>query len=66
MQENNRECLKWVFQTVKFLAGQGLACRGKTDEERNFRKALNMLIESHNKECDLHENHEHTSNLVQN
>ena len=51
---------------MKFLAGQGLACRGKTDNESNFREALNVIIESYNKEHHLHEKNEQTSNRVQN
>ena len=66
MQENNRECLKMGFQTVKFLVGQGLVCRGKTDEEINFREALNMIIESHNKEYDANQKYEHANSIVQN
>ena len=66
MQENNRECLKIFFQKVNFLVGQGLACRGKIDEESNFREAFNFIIESHNKEHDLNQNNEYANDLVKN
>ena len=48
-QENNRECVNMGFQTVKFLSGKGLVRRVKTDDEINFREALNMIVESHDK-----------------
>ena len=66
MQENNREYLKMVFRKIKFLAGQGLTCIGKPDEERNFKEDLNTIIESHNKECDFCENYDYASDLVKN
>ena len=50
MQENDRECLKMFFQIVKFLAGQGIAFRGKTDNESNFRGALSLIVESYKNE----------------
>ena len=46
MQANNRECLKLLFQTVRLLAKQGLAYRGKTPEDSDFRNLLDELLET--------------------
>ena len=66
MQANNRECLKLLFQTVRLLAKQGLAYRGKTPEDSNFRNLLDELLETKGTKSELDENNEHTCSETQN
>ena len=42
--ENNKH-LKLVMMTVRLLSKQGLAFRGKTDDDSNFNNVLDALIE---------------------
>ena len=66
MQAHNREHLKSLFQTVRLLAKQGLAYRGKTPEDSNFRNLLNELLETKGTKSDPDENNECTCSDMQN
>ena len=66
MQSNNRECLKSLFQTARLLAKQGLAYRGKTPEDSNFRNLLDELLETKGTKSEFDENSECTCSEAQN
>ena len=65
-QANNREYLKLVFKAVRLLAKQGLAYRGKNQEESNFKNLLDELIDAKGNQSKLDENNEYTCSEIQN
>ena len=44
-QIENNKYLKLVMMTVRLLSKQGLAFRGKTDDDSNFNNVLDTLIQ---------------------
>ena len=65
-QVENNKYLKLVMMTVRLLSKQGLAFRGKTDDDSNFNNVLETLIEVAGEKCNLQEDKKHASPDMQN